>query len=154
VADLADADAVAVVIDWLGSHDRLTTALTALDIGEVDGADHISGIPEAPWPHVVVTEGAGGDLGDLRYWSIPEVQIEVFDDYEGSTGEAEIIRIAKIAVMAVRELTERVDVPPGEPVVPYVRATSGLFPEPAETGQNRAVVTLALTIRPGIPVSP
>jgi len=134
---LADADAVAVALAWLQNHERLAA--------EVGG---ISGIVESPWPRIVVSSGAGGDLGDLRWNIRQEVQLEVLGDPDGRPGKAALWRIAMLAVSALAELQDRDDVPPGVPVVSGVDANGAVVWSPLANGQHRWVISVYLTLHP------
>ena len=57
MADLTAADPIAVVVAWLKQHPTIAA--------EFGGDAHVSGLNEAPFPHVEVAAGPGGDLRDL-----------------------------------------------------------------------------------------
>lgn len=140
MTDPSAADPLAVVVAWLRAHPRIAA--------EFGGPEHVSGLLEAPWPHLVVSPGPGGDLGDLYWLSSPEVTLEVYDDPAGTRGRAALRRLAMIAAVVCKELADRTDHSPTEPVVSEVRPTGVLAWSPLATGQPRWTLNLGITLRP------
>lgn len=137
---LADADPVPVVLSHLRQHTGL--------LAEVGGdADNITGIVEAPWPHVRIATAPGGDLRDMRWAAETAVLIEVFGDPAGKTGEAKLRRIAFTVLEAVKEL-EGADAAPGKPFIARVSAADVPASVPLTTGQRKWSATLRLVARP------
>uniref|UniRef100_UPI003F494B67 hypothetical protein n=1 Tax=Streptomyces sp. CA-136453 TaxID=3240050 RepID=UPI003F494B67 len=137
--EVADTDPVAVVLAWLSEHPKVTEAL--------GGAGRVSGIPEAPWPHLAVTPGASGDMRSLEWATQPEVTLEVYGDPGGWPGRAALRRIALVCALAARELTEAAG-EPGAPVVSSVRPSGVLIDAPLADGQPRTLFGLLVTIHP------
>lgn len=138
--DLADADPVAVLLDWFKNHPAAVALL--------GGSDHFSGLLEDPWPHVVLSDGPGGSMRDLVWEGEFEVMVEVYGDPMGSPGQAALrkigIRLAKIAT----DLPEHQQVTATTPVVSRVRSSGVAAFQPLANGQDRFTIGLLLTIRP------
>lgn len=136
---IADADPVAAVLAWLAEHPKVREAL--------GGPGHVSGALEAPWPHLRVTAGPGGDMRDLRWATEPEVSLELYGDPGGWPGPAALRRTLLACAVAAAEMP---DVPtvPGESVVSGVRPSGMLIESPLATGQPRWIMGLLVTIHP------
>lgn len=139
MADMTAADPVAVVLGWLRQHPRV--------LDEFGGANHVSGVYEAPWPRLRVTTAPGGILDDLLWSNAHEVTLETVDHPDGRLGKAELWRLAVVALTAVKDLPGR-DVGPADPVVSLVRPSGTVGWSPLETGQGRWTVGVSLVIRP------
>ncbi|MEU5425551.1 hypothetical protein AB0H73_08070 [Streptomyces olivoreticuli] len=137
--EVADADPVATVLAWLAEHPKAAEVL--------GGPGRVSGIAEAPWPHLRVTAGPGGDLRDLTWATETEVSLELHGDPGGWPGPAAMRRTLLICALATAELTEA---PPaaGRPVVSRVRPSGMLIDSPLATGQPRHILGLLVTLRP------
>ncbi|MFJ4342700.1 hypothetical protein [Streptomyces sp. NPDC088915] len=136
---VADADPVAVVLAWLAEHPKVAEAL--------GGSGRVSGIREAPWPHLRVAPGAGGDMRALEWAIEPEVTLEVYGDPGGWPGPAALRRIALIAALAAKELPDA-PAKPGRPVVSSVRPSGVLIDSPLADGQPRHLFGLLVTVHP------
>ncbi|MFI8265270.1 hypothetical protein [Streptomyces sp. NPDC085665] len=137
--DVADADPVAAVLAWLAEHPKVAEAL--------GGPGRVSGVREAPWPHLRVTPGFGGDLRTLEWATEPEVALEVYGDPSGWPGPAALRRIALVCALAAKEL---VDEPSktGHSVVSSVRPSGVLIDSPLADGQPRHIFSLLITVHP------
>jgi len=140
VPDQADADPVAVLLDWYLNDDE------ALDL--VGGPDHFSGVLEAPWPHVVVGEGPGGSLRDLRWTAEPEVTVEVYSAPNGAPGEAAMRRMLVRLLRIAAGLPELQLVDVVTPVVSRVRPSGSVVTQQLTNGHLRSAAGLLVTIRP------
>ncbi|MER6616266.1 hypothetical protein [Streptomyces xantholiticus] len=136
---LADADPVSAVLAWLEQHPKVVEAL--------GGPGRVSGIDEAPWPHVKVTHGPGGDMGRLEWATTPEVMLEVLGDPGGWPGKAELRRMALVCAVAAKELPDMDPQPPG-PVISGVRPSGLLIWSPLATGQPRWLLGLLVALHP------
>ncbi|MFJ3793564.1 hypothetical protein [Kitasatospora sp. NPDC090091] len=132
---VAAVDPVAAALTHLRHHPVVTQAF--------GGADHISGLVEAPWPRLRVLPGPGGDLRGLRWDTVGEVTIEAISDPAGWPGSAELRRLTLLAAAALIELPN-VDPPPPGPVVSHVRPTS---PAPAFTELTSGAIRYSLTLQ-------
>lgn len=139
MADLTSADAVAISLAWLRQHTGVLQAL--------GGADHITGLLEAPWPHVVVSPSPGGDLRGLRWDTVQEVSLDVHDDPAGTLGQAGLWRLAVLCATALTELPDR-EFAATEPVVCEAEPSGSVIWSPLETGQGRWQVSLSLVVHP------
>lgn len=139
MGDLSDADAVAEVLAHLKQDTQLVEAF--------GGVDHISGLVEGPWPHLVVSPGPGGDLRDLLAVMDPDVLVEVVGPLDGSMGSAALWRLALKTILSVKAMPER-DAEPGRAVVSLVRFTGGLVKQPLASGQTRWQANLSVSISP------
>ncbi|MFE1289627.1 hypothetical protein [Streptomyces sp. NPDC058751] len=137
--DLADVDPVAVVLAWLAKHPQVTAAL--------GGPGRVSGVREAPWPHLRVIPGVGGDLRDLEWVTEPEVILEVYGDPSGWPGPHALRRIALVCALATKELVDQ-PAGPGQPVISSVRPSGVLIDSPLADGQPRHIFGLLTTIHP------
>jgi hypothetical protein len=136
---LADADPVSEILAWLQQSPAAAEAL--------GGPGRVSGIPEAPWPHLRVTHGPGGDLRDLTWAISPEVTLEVYGDPGGWPGQAELRRILLRCAEAAKA---RVEAPhtAGRPVISGIRPSGVLVWAPLVDGQPRWLMTLSVTLHP------
>lgn len=138
--DLSDADPVEYVHDWLRNHPATATLL--------GGPDHVSGIPEAPWPHVVASDGLSGDLRGMVWEAEFEVTLEVIGAPDGSPGQAALRKIAMQLLKAVVDAPEDDRPTATDPVVSRARP-SGVFAwSPMSNGQPRYTIGVMVTIRP------
>lgn len=136
---LADADPVSVLLAWL---QQSTEAADALG-----GPGRVSGIAEAPWPHLVIGHGAGGDMRDLRWATAPEVTLEVHGDPGGWPGKAELRRILIACAQAAQGIVEAPHTP-GRPVINGVKPSGLLVWAPLVDGQPRWLMNLSVTLHP------
>jgi hypothetical protein len=138
--DLSDADALSVALA------HLKASLRVLD--EFGDAAHVSGIVEAPWPHLVVEGGPGGSLGDLvSPRTTEEVVLSVYGDPRGTQGPAECKRLAKVALVELAGLPNAT-VTIYDPVVSDVRPSGTAARLPLLNGQYGYTVGALVTIRP------
>ncbi|MFI1532044.1 hypothetical protein [Streptomyces griseus] len=136
---IADADPVSEVLAWL---QQSTGAADALG-----GPGRVSGIPEAPWPHLLVGHGPGGDLRSLTWATEPEVTLEVWGDPGGWPGKANLRRILLHCAKAAQGLVEAPHVP-GRPTIAGIKPSGLLLWAPLVDGQPRWIMNLAVTIHP------
>lgn len=139
MGELYDADPVSAVLAHFWQDQTVLDAC--------GGADHISGQIEAPWPHIVVSPGAGGSLRDMTAVIEPDVLVEVVGPPDGTVGSAALWRIAMICAVSAKKMPER-DHAAGQPVVSLVRITGGLGKQPLTSGQTRWSLTLSVSISP------
>ncbi|MYW67136.1 hypothetical protein GTY65_24155 [Streptomyces sp. SID8379] len=135
----ADADPVSAVLAWLQAHQSVAEAL--------GGPGRVSGISEAPWPHLLVGHGSGGDLRTLTWATEPEVTLEVYGDPGGWPGKAELRRIiltCAAAATGIPEAPQQLD----QPVISGVRPSGTLLWSPLVDGQPRWILGLLVTIHP------
>lgn len=138
--NLGAADPLAECLAWLKADPAVTDAFTG-------GAAHISGLVEAPWPHVRLDVGPGGDLRDLRWDTETEVTVEITSDPEGRPGKAALRQLLIVALASLTRLPER-DHSPGDAVVSRVRP-SGVFAfTTLASGQIRWSAGVLVVIRP------
>ncbi|MEU6460339.1 hypothetical protein [Streptomyces sp. NPDC046976] len=136
---LADADPVSALLAWLQQNDQVADAL--------GGPGRVSGIPEAPWPHLVIGHGPGGDLRDMTWATAPEVTLEVHGDPGGWPGQAELRRILVRCATAALGIVEAPPTP-GRPVVSGVKPSGLLVWSPLIDGQPRWLMHLSVTLHP------
>ncbi|MFI5990290.1 hypothetical protein ACIBAC_00350 [Streptomyces sp. NPDC051362] len=136
---LADADPVSVLLAWLLQSDEAADAL--------GGPDRVSGQSEAPWPHLVVGPGAGGDLRDFNWAIAPEVTLEVHGDPGGWPGQAKLREILVNCATAAKGIVDAPPVP-GRPVVSGVKPSGLLVWSPLVNGQPRWLMNLSVTLHP------
>ncbi|MFG2986258.1 hypothetical protein ACGFYQ_34240 [Streptomyces sp. NPDC048258] len=137
--ELASTDPVAEVLAWLQQHPKVAECL--------GGPGRVSGTAEAPWPHLRVTDGPGGDLRDLTWATSPEVTLEVYGDPGGWPGKAELRRLLLTCAVAARELPEAPHTG-GRPVISGVRPSGLLIWSPLVDEQPRWLLTLSVTLHP------
>ncbi|MEU9354993.1 hypothetical protein AB0D65_29360 [Streptomyces griseoloalbus] len=136
---LADADPVSAILAWLQEHPEAADAL--------GGPGRVSGIAEAPWPHLRIIPGPGGDLRDLRWAIAPEVTFELLGDPGGWPGQAELRRIMLRCAKAAQDLAEAPHVP-GRPVISGIKPSGLLVWSPLVDGQPRWLMNLSVTLHP------
>ncbi len=139
MAELDTVDPVAVMYDWLAGHPDVLAAF--------GGTEHVTGVAEAPWPHLVVTEGPSADMREVEWAFAKEVLIEVHDDPAGSYGPSALWRLSLLAARAAKEIVER-EQPFGEPVISRVQISGGPVQTPLTTGGLRSTTTLLVTAHP------
>lgn len=136
----ADADPVAVVLDWLTGHADVATLL--------GGPEHVTGISETPWPHLVVDEGTGGDLRDYRWDAEYEVVLELWSHPNGAPGKAAMRDLMMRLLRLAADLPDQQTVDATTPVVSRVRPSGTYAWQPLTNGQLKLVAGLYITIRP------
>lgn len=136
-----DADAVAEVLTWLRGH-----PVTLDLLGTPDPS--VSGILEAPWPHLIVGEGTNGDLRNMVWEQEQEVTLELVSDPTGAPGKAalrkQVLQLAQAALELPNQPRTATDV-----VVSSVR----VVPTPPvysklSTGQLSYRVSLMVVVHP------
>ncbi|MFN1193378.1 hypothetical protein ACK03K_34505 [[Kitasatospora] papulosa] len=136
---IADADPVSAILAWLQEHPGVADTL--------GGPGRVSGIAEAPWPHLLVGHGPGGDLRDLKWATAPEVTLEVYGDPGGWPGRAELRRIILRCAQAAQELVEAPHVP-GSPVISSITPSGVLLWSPLIDKQPRWLMNLSVVLHP------
>ena len=139
MTDLSTVDPVAIVLTALKADSTVVAAF--------GDASHISGIYEAPWPHLRVTDGASGDMGELRWLINPEVRIEVYGDEANLVSEAECRRLLLVAALAVKRL-ETATSTAGQPTVTGVEVAGVPTNEPLTSGQTKFSLNLLIGCHP------
>lgn len=143
----ADADPVAVVIDWLKGAPEVGVLL--------GGPERVSGQSEAPWPHLAVFDGPGGDLRDMRWDAEYEVSLELTGSPDNVEGDAALRRIMLGILAVVAHLPEEQVVYATTPVVSRVRPSGTYGWADMPSTQRRITSGVYVTIRPPsvVPVS-
>lgn len=136
---LADADPVSVLLAWLQQSAAAADAL--------GGPGRVSGMAEAPWPHLAIGHGPGGDLRDLQWATAPEVTLEAYGDPGGWPGKAELRRILIRCANAAQEIVEAPHTP-GLLVINGVKPSGLLVWSPLVDGQPRWLMNLSVTLHP------
>ncbi|MFJ4880067.1 hypothetical protein ACIP93_33335 [Streptomyces sp. NPDC088745] len=136
---LADADPVSAILAWLQEHPEAADAL--------GGPGRVSGLSEAPWPHLRIDHGPGGDLRDLNWAIAPEVMLEAYGDPGGWPGKAELRRILLRCARAAQDLVEAPYVP-SRPVISGIKPSGLLVWSPLVDGQPRWLMNLSVTLHP------
>jgi hypothetical protein len=136
---LADADPVSEILAWLQQSAGAADAL--------GGLGRVSGVAEAPWPHLLVGHGPGGDLRDLNWATSPEVTLEVYGDPGGWPGKAELRRILLRCAAAAKARVEAPHIP-GRPVINGITPSGLLVWSPLVDGQPRWLMNLSVTLHP------
>lgn len=139
MGELYEADAVSEVLAHFKTDPRVVEA--------VGGEDRISGLTEAPWPRIVVSPGAGGDMREAQSSIEPYVLVEVVGPLDGTIGPAELWRTAMKCVTSAKSMPER-DHVVGRAIVSRVRLIGGVNKQPLLSGQTRWSLTLAVAISP------
>ena len=140
VADLAACDPVAALKAWIEDHPVTVTVL--------GGPEHVTGIQEAPWPHLVLGDGPGGDLRGLVATMELEVTMELYGAPDGSPGQAALWRKAVAVAQLATRLPDEHDPGPGEPIVSRVRPAGVFTWAPTSLGQPRYVFGVYVVIQP------
>lgn len=137
MTDLSTSDAVAETLHHLLNDPDVAAAL--------GGDDRVSGVMEAPWPHVVVSQGGDGDLGLMRGRLVHEVKLELYGPMDHSIGAAELYRIMLVVLTSVADMSER-DHPSGHAVVCRSVIVGGVVDQPLSNGQSRLTGTASVTV--------
>lgn len=134
----ADLTAVPVALLWLKTHPAV--------LAEVQDATAVSGMREAPWPHVSLTTGSGGQMGDtLAGTATPEVAFEVWGHPDGRHGDAALSHLCGTIIDALLELRDT-DWVPGTPIISGVRP-SAPYPQTLTNKQRRWLFTVSFDLR-------
>jgi hypothetical protein len=137
-ARLAAADPLPQVLAYLQAHPDLTDAL--------GGPGRVSGLMEAPWPHLTVTPGPGGDMRRALWETVTSISLEAYGDPSGFPGIARVRQLVLLAVAATVEMPELA--PPGPAVICHVKPSGALAYAPLETGQPRWTAGILVTSHP------
>lgn len=140
VPQQADADPVEVVLAWLKNHPQVGDLL--------GGPDHATGLMEAPWPHLVVGDGTGGDLRDFRWDAELEVAFDLYSHPNGAPGTSAMRKILMRVLRVVADLPEEQVVTDETPVVSRVRPAGTYSWQPLTNGQLRVSSSVYVTIHP------
>lgn len=139
VDDLARADALPRVIDWLSAHSAVTAAL--------GGPGRVSAYNEPPYPRLRVIDVPGGSDRELTWLIATSIQIEAYADLSGELGKAELRQILYLALGALAELP-RQDSPEGVPVITSVMPGASGAWSPEASGQPRYLATVTVYSHP------
>jgi hypothetical protein len=141
-APVATVDPVAIAVAELQGY---TVLLDQLGAG---GAAHVSGLNEAPYCHLQVTDSAGGDDGRLLWTITGEVNVLCWGHPGGRPGPAELRRLLYVALARLARMPDRRHVP-GRPVVSDVRVVGSARSQPhPATGQPCYAATVLITASP------
>lgn len=138
----ADADPVVAVLNYLRAHPDLPDLLGG------PATDHVSGIYEAPWPHLAVEGGNGGDLRDLRWAAEHEIALTLFGHPNGAPGKAAMWKIAMRVLAALKQMPDVDVTDPTVPVVSEVTPSGVATYRPMSNGQPAYTFGVMVTIRP------
>jgi hypothetical protein len=135
-----EADAVSAVIAHLRTH------ATTLEL--LGSPPSVSGILEGGWPHLIVTEGANGNLRNMIWEHDQEVTLQLVSHPNGTPGKAalrrQLLRLASVVV----DLPNKTDWVPGDVIVSNVTTAGTAGFRPLSTGQLSYEVGLMVTVRP------
>ncbi|HEY1177008.1 MAG TPA: hypothetical protein VGF17_12695 [Phytomonospora sp.] len=146
VPQQADADPVEVVLDWLRGDPEV------LDL--LGGPEHLSGIPEAPWPHLVVGDGTAGDLRDFRWDAELEVTLNLYGAPDGAPGASAIRRLLYRIAARAAALADEQAVEVTTPVVSRVKPSGRDIAQALSNGQPLLSLGVLVTIRPPLQLAP
>lgn len=141
VPEQADVDPVVVVLDWLRAHPKVATLLG-------DTSTHVSGIHEAPWPHLIVGDGVASDLRAGDWEAEWEVAFTVVGHPNGAPGQAELRRMAAKVLSVVLKMPDEMDPGPHDVVVSRALSSGGFVWQPYASGQPSYHFAARLTMRP------
>ena len=147
VPEQSDVDPVVVVLNWLKAHPKVIDLL-----GDPD--THISGIHEAAWPHLIVTDGVASDLRDGDWEAEWEVSFQIVGHPNGAPGQAQLRRIAAKVLAVVLKMPEEMRPGPGEPVVSKAGTSGGFVWHPLASGQPSYNFAARITVRPPTSFAP
>ncbi|XTZ13928.1 hypothetical protein ACQSSU_20740 [Micromonospora echinospora] len=139
---VVDVDPVAIALSEL----RAATAVLA-ELGP-EGAAHVSGLNEPPYPHVQVRSSPGGDDGRLLWTVVGEVAVLAWAHPDGRPGSAALRRLLYLAVTHLVRAADRPHVA-GRPVVVDAYAVgSGRFQPDRASGQLCWAHTVRIVAHP------
>ena len=139
MASFAGTDPLPVILARLKAHPRVLEVLP--------GADAISGLREAPWPHVAVTTGADGAVlsRNARLGSYG-IAFAVWGDPDGRHGDAALSHVCGVIIDALLDMRDA-DHVPGEPVMHDVDVPQLPYPQPLTNGMRRWLFSASVTAR-------
>ena len=139
MANVEDADSLAEILTWLKDHPEVQAAF--------GGPEHVTGLVEAPWPHLRVHPTPGIWTGDLRWLIRSEVTLEAVGHPDGRPGQSELRRLLLLAARCARELVDR-EVTPTQTVITEIDTSASLTWSPLPGGQPRWVLALKTGAHP------
>jgi hypothetical protein len=139
MGDLSDVDPVGEVI-W--------RFLNAAEVTEIlGGPDRVSGLLEAPFPHLRVIPGSTGEMSTMRGRMVHEVTLELYGPMDGSVGSAALFRMLAKVLRFANRIPDGAH-PSGRAVLSRLNIQGGITRQPLTSGQLRYVATLNVTILP------
>lgn len=142
----SDVDPLAVVLAHLKNHPTITALL--------GGPEHVSGIHEAPWPHLIVTEGIASDLRQGDWEAEHEVAFQLLGHPTGAPGKAEVRRLAAKVLRVVLAMEDETDPGSTDPVVSKTGPSGGFIWHPTAGGQPTYRFAARVTIHPPAELPP
>lgn len=139
VDDLARADPLPRLIDWLGNHPAV--------VAELGGTGRVGLDNVPPYPRLRVVEVPGGSDRDLRWLIIKAIQIEAYGDLSGAPGKAALSRALYVALGALGELPDQA-APESAPIITSIRSSSAGSWSPEPSGQPRYVASVQVYVHP------
>jgi hypothetical protein len=136
--DLTQADGVSLALTWLQGHSRVLAAF----------ADRVGGVVEPPYPRLVVVPGLSS-FDAIGWSSAQDVDLRVYDDRAGATGDAELRRLCALALLAVLEMDDQ-SYGPADAVIYSALTVTGPTSSPETGGHNRWVATARLGLHPPV----
>lgn len=141
VPEQADVDPVAVTLAWFKTHAQVAGLLG-------DPANHVSGIHEAAWPHLIIGEGVAADLRAGDWDGEYEVAFHLVGHPNGAPGKAELRRLsAKLLSVALR-MPDEMPAGPTDVVVSRARPSGAYVYQPLASGQPSYHFAALLVMRP------
>ncbi len=141
VPEQADVDPVAATLAWFKAHQQVATLLG-------DPALHVSGIHEAAWPHLIISEGVAADLRRGDWDGEFEVAFHLVGHPNGAPGKAELRRLAaKLMAVALR-MPDEMPAGPTDPVVSRAKPSGSYVYQPLASGQPSYHFAVLLVVRP------
>lgn len=142
----ADVDPLAIVLAHLKAHPR---------IGDLLGdSEHVSGIEEAPWPHLVVTEGIASDLRRGDWEAEHEIAFHLLGHPGGAPGKAGVRQLAAQVLRVALDLADGPDPTTTDPVVSDVRPSGGFIWHPLANGQPTYRFAIRFVVHPPLEYPP
>ncbi|SDH68859.1 hypothetical protein SAMN05421505_12086 [Sinosporangium album] len=140
--DLARADPVPVVLEWLSGHASVT--------GVLGGAGRVGPYHEPPYPRLKVADVPGGTDSYLTRLVVVRVQVEALGSVDGGPGKELLRRILYTALGALEELPRAGPAPVG-PVIVAVRPAQAGGYVPEADGRPRYLAVANVICHPTYP---
>lgn len=136
----SDVDPLAVVLAHLKAHPTIATLL--------GGPEHVSGIHEAPWPHLIVTEGIASDLRRGDWEAEYEIALQLLGHPTGAPGKAEVRRLSAKVMRVLLAMEDEMEPGPTDPVVSKTGPSGGYIWHPTAGGQPTYRFAVRVTVHP------
>jgi hypothetical protein len=139
VTTFATADPIAAVVAYLAADTAVTTAL--------GGTGHVGGYNTPPYPRLAVTD-LDGDDRDLRWITVPVLQLELLGDLDGTPGKPALRAALYVALDALRRIPDAGGSTGGVVITRAESASGARWAPLPPNNQARYVASVRLYVHP------